>query len=213
MATNKYTVEEVITNLKLLADKLGREPNVFDVEADPNLPTARTIQRRFGGLQELRKACGFKNINHTHGEKRSNIARIIQQKASEYESKLINKMFAKHHGCNSTVTRQFAYQQYLPDAGHYINISCDVAVEDSDKGHVYMFDFFYPSTRPSLAGCVRNKLNKLKKNPPNIFDATYSIIFVCVNPNMDKEDIRSVPTDLGGAVLMDYQTFVRKWLT
>ena len=211
----QQTEQQIVANLKRLKDTLGHEPNVFEVDACKYLPTARTLQRRFGGVEHIRKLAGFTYDNHTKGIKRSKKALESLLNSNNYEKKIINQFFTKYHDTNGkekTVVRHYAYQQYLPDKGHYINISCDVAVTDNKLKHVYMFDFFYPSSPHSLYGCVRSKLKKLRSHPPTIYDATYSIIFVCTNPKMTAEDMNTVHTELGEAQLMDYKTFKETWL-
>ena len=211
----QQTEQQIVANLKKLKEELGHEPTVLEIDACKHLPTARTIQRRFGGVEHLRKLAGFTHHNHTKGIKRSKKALESLLNSNNYEKKIINQFFTKYHdidGKEKTVVRHYAYQQYLPDKGHYINISCDVAVTDNQLKHVYLFDFFYPTSIQSLAGCVRSKLKKLRDHPPTIFDATYSIVFVCTNPKMTAEDMNKVPTELGEVELMDYKTFKKAWL-
>ena len=211
----QQTEQQIVANLKRLKDTLGHEPNVFEIDACKYLPTARTMQRRFGSVEHIRKLAGFTYNNHTKGVKRSKKALESLILSTHSEKKIINRLFIKYHdlkGQLKTVIRHYAYQQYLPDKRHYINISCDAAVIDNSKGHVYLFDFFYPRSPHSLYGCVRSKLNKLRKHPPTIYDATYSIIFVCTNPKMTAGDMNKVPTELGEVELMDYKTFKETWL-
>jgi hypothetical protein len=192
MANKKYIKEEVIKNLTKLKNELGHEPNAFEIDACAYLPSSRQVQRRFGGLQTLRKDAGFESFNHCAGEKRANIASMANKRASKYEAEVINKLFIKYHdnkNFSKTVTRHYAYQQWLPDEGHYINIACDVAITDRVKKHVVLIDFFYPKDMNSFTGCVRSKINKLEKHPVSLFNCTYEVLFVCMNPDITQKTI------------------------
>lgn len=209
----RYTKNEVIDGLIRLKEELGHEPNAFEIDACSYLPVSRQFQRRFGGLQAIRKEIGFDSTNHTSGAKRKETAHVAQQRASKYESQLINKMFLKHHDSDkftTTVTRHFAYQQWLPDEGHYINIASDVAITDRVKKHVTLIDFFYPQDMHSFDGCVNSKIRKLEKHPVSLYNVTYEVLFVCVNPEISQGTIDAKNIEKFSVLSLD--TFEKKYL-
>jgi hypothetical protein len=122
----------------------------------------------------------------------------------------------KHHNqktFNPAVIRQFAYQQWIPDDKYYENIRCDVAISYRDPSHIILIDFFYPSDMHSFGGCVRSKVNKLKKSPPSLglYDCTYEVVFVCVNPDIGQEQITEATRGLRGFTVQSLATFKEKW--
>ncbi len=61
----RYTVEEVIAQLKTLGEKLGRKPTGRDINkasGDFTFASADTVGRMFGGLPNAYRAAGYENI-------------------------------------------------------------------------------------------------------------------------------------------------------
>jgi hypothetical protein len=209
----RYTKEEVLSGLIKLKEELGHEPNAFEIDACTYLPVSRQFQRRFGGLQAIRKELGFDSFNHTSGEKRRATAAHAQERASTYEASFINQLFLKHHDSDKftkTVTRHFAYQQWLPDEKHYINIASDVGITDRIKKHVVLIDFFYPQDMHSFEGCVNAKVRKLEKHPVSLYNCTYEVLFVCVNPDISQGTIDSKNIEKFSVLSLD--TFKHRFL-
>lgn len=209
----RYTKEEVLKGIITLKEELGHEPNAFEIDKCAYLPTSRQLQRRFGGLQAIRKELGFDSTNHTHGEVRQKTASVAQARASKYEYSIINKLFTKHHDSESfttTVIRHFAYQQWLPDEGHYINIASDVGIIDRVKKHVILIDFFYPQDIHSFNGCVNSKARKLEEHPVSLYNCTYEVLFVCVNPEISQGTIDS--KNFSKFFVMSFDEFTQRFL-
>lgn len=66
-------------------NEFGRYPTAHDIDLYPYLPSSRQIQRRFGGLPELRKQLGIQITDYTRGRTRSNKAAIIGKRGLNYE--------------------------------------------------------------------------------------------------------------------------------
>ena len=208
----KYKIQTIIDAYNTFIATHDREPTAIDFDSDPNLPGARYIQRNYGGLKAFRKEIGAHILDHTTGAARSRKAKEALERAQEYEREVINKLFNKYHDSqtfNPTVTRHLAYQQYLPDGKNCENIKCDVALSYRNPGHVVLFDFFYPSTKQSLYGCVNSKRNKLEKNPPAFFDCTHEIVLVCMNPDIEITDLSIISDSFK---TLSYRQFVERFL-
>lgn len=211
----KYTEDGVIQALKNFKKNLGKEPTIQEIDKEPTLPTARQIQRMFGGVKQLRMKAGFDIDDHTKGTARQTTAAMTQKQCSKYEARLVNQLFIKHHDSQEftkTVTRQFAYQQWLPNENCYINISSDVGITDRVKGHVTLVDFFYPQDMHSFGGCVRSKRKKLKDHPVSLYDCTHDVLFVCVNPDITQSQIDADGTKKEGVKVMSLDEFTKIWL-
>ena len=208
----KYKIQDIIDAYNTFIAINGHEPTAIDFDDDPTLPGSRYIQRNYGGLKAFRKEIGAHTIDHTTGTTRTAKAKAAMSRAQEYEKSIINQMFSIYHNSktfNPTVTRHFAYQQYIPDDKYYENIKCDVALSWRDPSHIILFDFFYPSTKHSLYGCVNAKRNKLKKNPPALYDCTYEIIFVCMNPDLD---ISALSVGSENFTVLSYAQFINQFI-
>lgn len=196
--SKKYKQQDIIDNFIKLTQELGHEPTVFEVDACEYLPPSRTIQRRMGGLQELRRLTGQSVINHTQGATRSAKADVINKRAKRYEAELYNLIRKKYHDISGTttfVTREWSWQQALPDGREYSNTRCDVCIDNRETGHHIVIDFFYPESEHSLGGCVRAKQKKLRDNPVALLEgATHEVMFVCVNPDFHQDDIKNKDT-------------------
>lgn len=210
-----YKEEQVIEGIKRFIEENGHEPTAQEIDKCDYLPSARQIQRKSGGLQTLRKKMGLSTIDHTSGATRIKKVKEINERSNAYEAKVINDLFTKHHDSKNfskTITRQFAYQQWLPDEGYYKNISCDVAIDDRVKNHMTLIDFFYPSDMASFGGCIRAKLAKLRKHPVSLYNCTYTVLFVCMNEDITAEDMAKVPSANREIETITIQEFKKRYL-
>lgn len=211
----KYTLKSAISSITNLKEELGREPTIQEIDQCPYTPSARHIQRRWGGIKNLRISAGFNNNDHTKGVTRQNKAKFINNRANKYHLKYINSLFDRYHdpkNFTKSVIREFAYQQWLPDEGYYKNITCDVAITDRDKAHVTMIDFFFPQDSHSYGGCIRMKRSKLKKYPVSLYDCTHTILFVCMNPAFDQDFVDNHSSNKGDFRIVSLQTFENEFL-
>lgn len=212
----KFTAESVIQSLIQLKNELGHEPTAQEIDRCPYTPSSRQIQRRFGGLKDLRQSAGFAVFDHTSGATRAQKAHRINQRSNEYHQQVINRLFEKHHNpvtSQTSVVREYAYQQWLPDAGYYKNIACDVAVIDGAQSHITLIDFFFPQDSYSFGGCVRQKHAKLRRYPVSLFGYDHTVLFVCMNPAFDESYIAKIYQQRGGVEVISYQKFQELFLT
>lgn len=210
-----YTEEQIVINIKKLAEALGHEPTAYEIDDCEYLPPCRTIQRRFGGLPAIRKKAGFKVLNHTTGKTRGRTANMANNRSKSYERKIHDALVKKYHDpLNGVrVTRQFAWQQWKPQevGGYYSNTLCDTAVSKENPNHVDIIDFFYAQNIHSLGGCFRDKKRKYVKNPVYLLDgATHTIYFVCVNKDISQDDIEGVSIQKQGIRVLSLASFLNQ---
>ena len=161
----------------------------------------------------MRRLCGMEVLDHTKGETRRISAIESLKRADEYESDLYHKLHAKYHDISGTTTyviREFAYQQYVEDGDWYKNIKSDVAIDDRQKQHITLIDFFYAKDMHSYEGSVRFKKNKIKKNPVQLFNSTHECVLVCVNPKISRDMMRVIKED--GFTLLSHDEFTERFL-
>lgn len=78
-------VEEGLRSLYTL---LGRMPTATEIDAYEGLPSARSIQRRFGGVVKVRKDMGYKDADLSKGEHRSEAARRLNVDGLDLENRV-----------------------------------------------------------------------------------------------------------------------------
>lgn len=68
-----WTIEKIKEGFERFEKENGRLPRALEVDSISYLPSARQIQRAFGGLVELRKLIGYEDNNFSAGKHRSKI--------------------------------------------------------------------------------------------------------------------------------------------
>ncbi len=91
----KWTLENLRDGFRYFFDINDRYPTSLEIDAFDYLPTSRTIQRRFGGLQELRKQLGLTIVNFGAGEIRSESARKVGKRGFKIEKELEGVLVTK----------------------------------------------------------------------------------------------------------------------
>lgn len=216
MATAQWTEEKIKQAVTDFINKNGREPAHDDYLNDSSLPHPRVIQRRFHGLKGLRKRLGLNTENFTKGEPRRISAQNAQIASRQMEAKTFNALYEKYDNFLKErsdegivqVSRQFQYQQYIPDANYYANTSVDMAVSFRNRRHVIMIDVFHPADVRSLQGCVNIKKDKTEKHPVKLVSGTtHELLFVCTNPEISQDDIEKYVKKHKMYTVMSYDKF------
>ncbi|GBE16712.1 hypothetical protein BMS3Abin15_00534 [bacterium BMS3Abin15] len=91
----KWTIEKIKEGFEKFFEIHGRYPTAYDVDDFEFLPSARQIQRRFGGLIKLRKRLGLSIDNYSIGDNRSKIATQSNINARKYETEVLNILLEK----------------------------------------------------------------------------------------------------------------------
>lgn len=90
----EWTKENILAGLQKFFDDSGRYPTAEEIDRYPYLPSSRQIQRRFGGLVQLRKDLNFAVSNYSIGAHRSQIASKVGIQGGkterEMETTLVN---------------------------------------------------------------------------------------------------------------------------
>lgn len=169
----QWNIEELRAGLEDFHTKNGRYPTAPEVDAHPYLPSARSIERSFGGLIGLRKTLGL--------DTQSDLREGAHSSARAY------KINARAHGVEQDVYtflkkyfgKQFVHREYF-----FIDdkrTRADFFVYDSTSG--FCVDVFYPSDRRNLIGCLNSKLSKYQGPQMN----QYPVIFLQMNNELDQE--------------------------
>ena len=178
MAAKKilWGLERIQEGLKRFHEENGRYPTATEFDEYAYLPRAKTIERRFGGLIELRKQLKLGKENDLRsGEHSSKRAHTINQRAHATE-KDVYDFLTKRFG------RELVHREYFFTDDH--RTRADFFVYDAGKG--FCVDVFYPSSRRNLTGCLNIKLTKYADTTGMLL---YPIIFLQMNPSIGQEDL------------------------
>ncbi len=168
-----WKLEELQAGLENFYAKNGRYPTAPEVDASSYLPSARTIERSFGGLVALRKALGLDTqSDFREGAYSSKRASLIGKRAHRVEQEV-------HVFLEERFGKQFVHREYffLDDK----RTRADFFVYDKANG--FCVDIFYPSNRRNLIGCLNSKLAKYQGPQMN----QYPVIFLQMNKDLDQD--------------------------
>lgn len=89
-----WSRDEILEGVKLFIDDHGRFPMSHEMDKFEYLPSARSIQRNFGGLIELKKELGITDEYH-RGQARSKISAAIGLRGLNIEDEMRNQLVAR----------------------------------------------------------------------------------------------------------------------
>ena len=143
----------------------GRFPYALEIDDYPLLPSSRQIQRKFGGLKELRKLLGFSEneLDHSKGETRSNLAKMIGRRGKDFEKEVYELLVNKFN--EIYVHQQKPFNNYASRIDFFVYA----------KNHKFGIDVFYPENIHNLVGCVNIKERTYSKSG-------FDVIFLSINP-------------------------------
>ena len=148
-----------------------REPTAIDFDNTDYLPSARTIQRRYGGLKPFRLSVGLNTIDFTTGAARAVKAKLSTSQSMKDETKLFKALVSKYNIKNvSSPAKIFAYR----------GLTADIRLDIDNT--TYLIDVFKPNTTHSFLGCVRIKNKKYLQEEHTLYpDRIIKFLYVCVN--------------------------------
>lgn len=174
-----YTIDKITKSVDDFYQKNNRYPQSNDFNGK-DLPTARTIQREYGGLKELRRQLRLPVINYNAGEIRSEVARKINEQAY-YSQNMVQNLLIGIFGENN-VRRQPLFEEFHL-RGPVGNKRADYWVKV--KGKNIIIDVFHPKDIQSFS----TSLNQKVKNYHDVADRNTDVYFVSTAPHISQEMI------------------------
>lgn len=154
---NFWTDQKILAGFRRFLNESGHFPTAQEVDKCNYLPAARSIQRTFGGLVNLRKKFNLEIDDYTKGEHRSKIAvklnissRNLENSYFGYLKKIFGEMFV-HREKPISEASKIRYDFFV------YSRSGDFAI-----------DIFRPSNIKNLAGCINIKIAKLNNEENNV---------------------------------------------
>jgi len=194
MKKDVWTEEKIKAGFERFFREHGRIPRSHEIDTLPYLPSSRLIQKRFNGLEVLRKKLKFTDTHFGKGRHRSDIAHKVNVKGSKYE-RILEKFLHKKFG------EVFVHsEKMLSDS----KIRVDFYIY-SPEGN-FAIDIFHCETMRTLQSNVNIKVNKYKKHDAKIY-------LVSANSNITQNNldqyvtakINSLPVNI---YLVSWDTFI-----
>ncbi len=194
-----WKLAELRAGLENFYTKNGYYPTATEIDAHPYLPSARTIERTFGGLVELRKVLGLDTQSDlregAHSSKRASTINVQARKVEKEVLTYLSKIFG-----GQSVHPKYSF---IDDKRTQV----DFFVYGGSNG--FCVDVFYPSDRRNLIGCLNSKLTKYQGPQMN----QYPVIFLQMNKEIGQAVLDAVIKNkkkklLAGHQLLSWDSFV-----
>ncbi len=173
-----WKLEELKAGLEDFNTTHGHYPTAPEIDVHPYLPSARTIERKFGGVIGLRKALGLDTQTDlregAHSSKRASTINVQAREVKKEVLTYLSKYFVRH-------SVQPGYS-FFDDKRSRV----DFFVQDDSGG--FCVDVLYPSDKRNLIGCLNSKLMKYQGLQMN----QYTVIFLQMNKQLDQNILDSV---------------------
>lgn len=193
-----WTIEELSLGLQHFYNEHKKYPTASEVDTYPYLPSARSIERRFGGLVELRQNLKLETQFDLRSGKHS------AERASKINRRAHSVELIVYEFLQSIFRKEFVHREYFFTDDR--RTRADFFVYDKEKG--FCVDVFYPSDRRNLVGCLNSKLFKYHTEHMR----QYPVIFLQMNEGITQEALDTIAQNkkkklLGEQYLMSWDTF------
>lgn len=180
----RWTLEIIKHGIEQFVAEYNRPPTAQDFDNTSYLPSARQVQRSFGGMGKLRTALGYSDIDYTRGELRSKIATDAGKRGVEAEEAL-ELVLIDHFG------EPFVHTQKRYIRGGKSRYDFYV------YAHNYSFgiDIFTTERREYIDKNIRHKIPKYADTSAHI-----PIYFVLAGESYSDDDVAAV----GHRILASY---------
>jgi hypothetical protein len=166
---NLEKIREAVIRFK---NEHRRNPRSGDFVTCEYLPSARQIERRFGGMEKLRKDLNLEGpFNFTKGEHRSNVAKQIITKSYKIEEEFYNYLLTIYPAIN-------IHEQKRLRPG---NVASDFFIYTS-KDDDYAIDVFQAQDLYTLRGTINIKVKRYR------LISNFNVYFVVIG-DFRQEDI------------------------
>lgn len=198
---NPWTIDEIIKCFQQYNNDNGHYPSSIEIDECEYLPSVRTIERSFGGLQKVRKELQVSDasLDLRKGEHSTNRAKKIWKRAHELEHsvyKILCDRFSK----------QLVHREFFYTDDH--RTRADFFIFDNVGG--FCVDIFYAETRRNISGCLNLKQRKYYGTGGSVLP--YPVIFLQMNEDFNQSILDEIHSNKKlklheGYYLMDINTF------
>jgi hypothetical protein len=164
-----WSKENLFDGFKKFFNENGRYPTAEEIDENKFLPSARQIQRAFGGLQNLRKNWGLPIINYNTGENRSRMSLEISKRGIKGERE-IEKILTDRFGEHFVHIEKPLYKYFPAGINFKSKLRSDFFVYHKDG--VFCVDVFYAKNKNMING----NLNIKRRKYEGILIKTYFVV-------------------------------------
>lgn len=165
-----WSLENVLEGFKEFDKIYGHYPNQEEIDECQFLPSIKTIERKFGGIINIRSLLGLPEIGLSRGQNRSKIAAKIGARGFELEESTYRLLVEKFH-------EPFVHKESrITINNERRSVRVDFLV--FHKKGKFAVDVFYPKEgRKSLANNVAVKYRVYKNFPFKVYVVVGNPIF------------------------------------
>ncbi len=176
-----WSNESLLDGFKKFFDENGRYPTAEEIDAYEFLPSARQIQRAFGGLRNLRKSLGLEIEDYGRGVNRSKIV-FEANKRGGIGEKETEEILINHFGeCFAHVEKPL-YKYIKPESKLRKDSKCRVDFLVYAQNYTFCVDVFYTNTLCTLIANINVKSKKYQ-------DLAIDVYLVSLNENITDNSI------------------------
>jgi len=174
----RWTIEDLKDGLKRYYELNKRYPTAREVDESEFLPSSRSIQRRFGGLIEIRKTVGLNSsVDFRKGKYSSDRAKKINERASRVEKQV-------HGYLVNLFGTEFVHREYFFTDDKRTRTDFFIYCKNGN----FSVDVFFAQNRHNFIGCLNSKMRTYS----NIEMLQYPVIFLHMNSEISSEEILSI---------------------
>ncbi len=170
-----WEIKDIGNGFKKFYTLYGHYPASHEIDTFEFLPSARSIQRRFGGLVHIRERLGLDtSFDLRTGEHSSRRAKKINTRAHALEKRVYDYLVNKF-------SVEFVHREHFFTDDRRTRTDFFVYCRDSN----FSVDVFFPQDRRNLIGCLNCKMKTYK----DTVMLQYPVIFLQMNDNISAQEI------------------------
>lgn len=173
MAKAVWTTDIIKQGIDKFFDQHGNFPTAWDFDKTPYLPSARQVQRAFGGLEALRISLGYSETNYTKGQLRRQ--RSIDGNTNGLAAEDRLEILLINRFGEPFVHTQKRYYKKLKNRYDFFIYAYDMH---------FGIDVFTTQRREYIGPNIRHKLLKYKDIPPDV-----PVYFIVASETLTPEDV------------------------
>ena len=178
MGSKRWTIEKIKDGFEMFFKEHGYYPTSNEIDDYEKLPSARQIQRVYGGLPALRKKLELGGQDdYTKGEHSSKRSIMVGNRAHKIEKEVYDYLVG-------LFGKPFVHREYFFTDDRRNRTDFFVYYKDGN----FSVDVFYPKDVRCLSGCLNSKL----KNYRGSMQIKYPVIFLMMNSDISDETLEKI---------------------
>ena len=170
---------DLARKIEIFFNTNDRYPGAKDFDTTDYLPSARYIQRHWGGVVKVKESLSIEETDKRKGKTRRDLVKKINNRNDKIKAKLQTEF-------NEKLGERNVKHPFTPYDDTKMRI--DYLIYHPTKDEAIGFELFYPADRDSFNGCLN-----IKKHKGQYLDTTIksnkSFYYVVTNPNITQDDI------------------------